>query len=60
VNKAGTTWKKLDESQKATDIASAIQLMMEQTSVIKRPVLEKEEIISVGFKPELYEGIFQS
>ncbi len=60
VNKAGTTWKKLDESQKATDTVSAIQLMMEQTSVIKRPVLEKEEIISVGFKPELYEGIFQS
>lgn len=60
VNKAGTTWKKLDESQKATDTASAIQLMMEQTSVIKRPVLEKEEIISVGFKPELYKGIFQS
>ncbi|WP_026996608.1 arsenate reductase [Flectobacillus major] len=60
VNKAGTTWKKLEDAQKATDQASAIELMLHQTSVIKRPILESDTVIAVGFKPEIYQSIFQS
>lgn len=61
VNKQGTTWKKLDaETQaKVVDAASAIALMQEKPSLIKRPVLVRDGRISVGFKPEHYESLFQ-
>ncbi len=58
VNKAGTTWKKLAEEDKATDATSALQLMASQTSVIKRPIIEAEKIVAIGFKPEEYSKIF--
>lgn len=57
VNRAGMTWRKLDDAQKnnITDDASAITLMQEKTSVIKRPVLEiNNEPVAVGFKEEDY------
>ncbi len=41
LNRAGTTFRKLDEAQKADlDEAKAIELMLAQPSMIKRPVLE--------------------
>ena len=57
VNKKGTTWKKLDESvkNKVTDVASAVELMKEHTSLIKRPVIENNgRIIAVGFNEKEY------
>ncbi|WP_243655542.1 ArsC family reductase [Roseateles saccharophilus] len=41
VNRAGTTWRKLDEATKAAvvDDASATALMLAEPSVIKRPVV---------------------
>jgi len=41
VNRAGTTWRKLDEATKAgvTDDAAAAALMQAEPSVIKRPVV---------------------
>lgn len=61
VNKQGTTWKKLDAATQAkvVDAASAIALMLEKPSLIKRPVLVRDGRISVGFKPEHYESLFQ-
>lgn len=60
VNRAGTTFKKLTDEEKAkiTDNASAIALMLEKTSVIKRPVVESDKILAMGFKAEEYENIF--
>ena len=53
LNKAGTTFRKLPESDKAgIDRAKAIALMVEQPSLIKRPVLEYPGGVLVGFKPE--------
>jgi arsenate reductase (glutaredoxin) len=52
VNKRGTTWRQLDASiqSKVADENSAIQLMMEKTSVIKRPLVEHNgKIITLGF-----------
>lgn len=43
LNKRGTTWRKLDDSQKLAADASvdqAIKLLVENTSMIKRPMLE--------------------
>ena len=57
LNRAGTTWRKLDEATQASavDAASAAALMQAQASVIKRPVVEwADGRITVGFKPELF------
>lgn len=45
LNKRGTTWRKLDDSQKQAADASldnAIDLLLENTSMIKRPIVEGE------------------
>lgn len=51
VNKSGTTWRKLDAKTQAsvTDAASAKKLMLENVSVIKRPVVEWSGKATVGF-----------
>lgn len=61
VNRAGMTWRKLDDAVKDNiqDNASAINLMIDKTSVIKRPILEKDgKILSLGFKEETYQELF--
>ena len=56
LNRAGTTFKKLPDEKKAgLDAAKAIALMVEQPSMIKRPVLDKGGALVVGFKPERYD-----
>ena len=55
LNRAGTTFRKLPESQKThLDQAKALALMAAQPSLIKRPVAELGDRVLVGFKPELY------
>lgn len=56
LNRAGTTFRKLPESQRA-DLTErkAIALMLEQPSMIKRPVLAKGARLLVGFKPADYQ-----
>jgi arsenate reductase (glutaredoxin) len=59
LNRAGTTFKKLADSDKADMTqAKAIALMVEQPSMIKRPVVEYAGGILVGFKPDIYEKAF--
>jgi Spx/MgsR family transcriptional regulator len=55
LNRSGTTFRKLPEAQK-TDMTErkAIGLMLEQPSMIKRPVLEMGARILVGFKADVY------
>ena len=58
LNRAGTTFRKLPDEEKAgLTEAKAIALMMVQPSMIKRPVLEADRKLLVGFKPEQYEGL---
>jgi arsenate reductase len=55
LNRAGTTFRKLPESAKTgLTEARAIKLMLEQPSMIKRPVLERGKALLVGFSPEQY------
>lgn len=57
VNRAGMTWRGLSEESKSllVDNSSAIKLMMDKTSVIKRPVLVKDDkIICLGFDESTY------
>jgi arsenate reductase len=62
VNRRGTTWRKLPEERRAAivDKASALELMLENPSVIKRPVLEGAGALAVGFSDEQYRRLFQS
>jgi len=60
LNRAGTTFKKLDETDRQNiDQAKAIELMLAQPSMIKRPVLEADGKLLIGFKPEIYENAFR-
>jgi arsenate reductase (glutaredoxin) len=56
LNRAGTTFRKLPDKDKAgLDAGKAIALMLDQPSMIKRPVLDLGGgKLLVGFKPELY------
>ena len=57
LNKAGTTFKKLPDSDKADiDEAKAIALMIANPSMIKRPVVEGGKTLLVGFNPAVYDG----
>lgn len=61
LNKRGTTWRKLDDAQKAAaeDPATAVQLMNEQPSLIKRPLLDENGKFYAGFHSAFYESVFQ-
>ena len=60
LNKRGTSWRQLSQEVKDNvDEASAIALMLENPTLIKRPVLELDEgSVHVGFKAEEYEKLF--
>lgn len=60
INRAGLTWRGLDDNTKAgiVDNASAIALMQAKTSVIKRPVLVKDgKILCLGFDETTYKEL---
>ncbi len=59
LNRAGTTFRKLPEADKADiDRAKAIVLMLTHPSMIKRPVAEHRGGYLVGFKPEDWSAAF--
>jgi arsenate reductase (glutaredoxin) len=56
LNRAGTTFRKLPDAAKANlDQDRAIALMLAQTSMIKRPILEAAGQRLLGFKAEAYQ-----
>ena len=60
LNKRGTTWRKLDEEQQlaAQDQSKAIALIVAEPTLIKRPVLEFNDHIEIGFSEPRYQTIF--
>ena len=59
LNRRGMMWRKVPQDVKDNiDQDSAIALMLETPSIIKRPVLDTGESVHVGFKPEQYKEIF--
>jgi arsenate reductase len=55
LNRAGMTWRKLpDADREGVDEAKAIALMLRQPGMVKRPVLDVDGHLLVGFKPESY------
>ena len=53
INKRGTTWRKLTPEQQA-------HLMREHSSIIKRPILEHNHHVFIGFDTAQYATIFQA
>lgn len=60
VNKRGTTWKQLDAEvqNSVVDAASAFPVLMEKTSMIKRPVVEVGDQVILGFDEAKYTEVF--
>ena len=53
LNRQGTTWRKLDavSREAVVDAASAHSLMLSNPSVIRRPVVDWGQDVTVGFDP---------
>lgn len=69
LNKRGTTWRKLSDEQKQaadSDVDNTIDLLVENTSMIKRPIVEGQLadknngqlILLCGFDADEFDKIF--
>lgn len=59
LNKRGTTYRQLSQEQKdSMDESLAIELMLEQPAMIKRPILSVDDQLHIGFKADQYAEIF--
>jgi arsenate reductase len=58
LNRSGTTFRKLAVAEKTDlDLGKAIVLMLAQPSMIKRPVLQTDHQLLIGFKPDAYQTL---
>ncbi|UTW49701.1 ArsC family reductase [Bacterioplanoides sp. SCSIO 12839] len=59
INKRGTTWRKLpDDIKDNIDRDSARAVMLENQSIIKRPLLDTGSAKILGFKADEYQQLF--
>ena len=59
LNTRGMMWRKVPQDIKdAIDETSALKLMLETPSMIKRPVLDNGKTLPIGFKPEHDQALF--
>ena len=59
LNKRSTSWKKIDPARRENlDADSVNALLLELPTLIKRPVLEFDGAVYVGFKADTYDKIF--
>lgn len=59
LNRAGTSFRALPETERAgLDRDKASRLILANPTLVKRPVLETDGKVMVGFKPELYAEAF--
>lgn len=56
LNKRSTTWRSLSTGQQESikDLPTAIAVMLEHNSIIKRPILEYKAGLLVGFDEKIY------
>jgi arsenate reductase (glutaredoxin) len=60
-NKRSTTWRELPEAEqlKVTNQAAATKVMLVSNSIIKRPVIEYNGKIMLGFNEAIYKNAFK-
>ena len=58
-NKRSTTWRELPETEqlKVINQQAAIKVMLANNSIIKRPVIEQNGKLIVGFNETAYKGL---
>ena len=55
LNKQSLTWRKIPESDRAQiNHSSALGAMIEQPTLIKRPVMESDQFMAVGFSEKRF------
>ena len=58
VNKKGRTYRQLKNEFDEADNESKIQIIQENTSLIKRPILEKKnKVLCLGYDADLYQSL---
>ncbi len=58
LNKRSTSWRQLSDEQKtALDRDKALQLMLEIPTLIKRPILEQNDLFLIGFNDKHYQTL---
>ncbi len=61
LNKRGTTYRQLTQEQKdSLNEENAINLLVENPAMIKRPILKVNDQLHIGFKADQYSTIFNS
>ena len=57
LNRRGTTWRKLSDAERGDELNEnrAIQLMVDNSSLIKRPVVTVDDTVMVGFDESEFE-----
>nr|WP_301332595.1 arsenate reductase [Parerythrobacter lacustris] len=59
LNRRGTTYRRLSDAEKADiDGGKAVSVLVQHPSTIKRPIVEHEGGLLVGFKPEEWDAAF--
>lgn len=60
VNRRSTTWKQLPEAtRQSLNADNVVELVLEHPTLIKRPVLETDTLVKVGFTAADYQAIFK-
>jgi arsenate reductase len=61
LNRRGTTWRQLPAAQREriADDAGAMAAMLDHAALVKRPVLEGDGVLEVGFNAESYAALFK-
>lgn len=55
LNRQGTTFRKLaDGDRQSLEVEGAIALMLAHPSMIKRPIVEGDGVLTAGFQPEAW------
>ena len=49
VNRRSTTWRQLSEKQRQSEGTDLVQLLLEQPTLIKRPLFVTDQIVAIGF-----------
>ena len=58
INKRGTTWRKLSDKEKEIkNKTQAVEIVLDNPTIIKRPVLDVNKKIFIGFSDESYRSI---
>lgn len=59
LNRRGQLWRKLPQTNRdRIDRASALQVMLDNPGIIKRPLLDTGSLRVIGFDPEHYASLF--